>query len=43
MSAFFLLILFVVVVACFYGYRVYRSNMQKQEQSKKRNIYNDRV
>jgi hypothetical protein len=43
MSPFLLLVVFIVIGACIYGYRVYRTNIQKRAREKKRNQFNDRV
>ena len=43
MSPFLLVLLFLLIGVCVYGYWVYRTDRQKQAREKRRNQYNDRV
>ena len=43
MSPFVLFLLFLLVLACAYGFSVYRAHRQQQARKRKRNQFNDRV
>jgi hypothetical protein len=43
MSPFILLLFVFVIASCLYGYKTYRTNVERQAREKKRNQYHDRV